>query len=207
MISWETLSLALGASFASGINLYATCATLGLLHRFEVIRLPSGIDALANPIVLAVAVFLYVVEFGADKIPYLDNVWDVIHTFVRPGAAAVLAFAAVGDVPEVWRWSAGLLAGTVALTSHGAKATTRAAVNASPEPFSNIMLSLAEDGLAIFVAWMAATHPYLTVVLVAVLLVLCVVLLVTLTRFLRAAFRRLFGRKTAEPVASRAAPV
>ena len=132
---WDALSLALGASFASGLNLYATCATLGLLHRFEVVQLPAGLEVLAHPVVLGLAIFLYLVEFFADKIPYVDSLWDAAHTFIRPAAAALLAFSAMGDVPEAWRWGASLLAGGIALTSHGTKATTRVAVNASPEPF------------------------------------------------------------------------
>ncbi len=195
---WDALSLALGASFASGLNLYATCATLGLLQRFGVVQLPAGLEVLAHPAVLGLAIFLYLVEFFADKIPYVDNLWDAVHTFIRPTAAAVLAFSAMGEVPEAWRWGASLLAGGIALTSHGTKATTRVAVNASPEPFNNWLLSLLEDGLAIFLAWMAAAHPYLTLGIVLVLLVLCVLVLVTLFRFFRFAFNKIF-RRGAQP--------
>jgi len=189
----QTLGFSLGTSFASGLNLYATVAALGLLHRFDVIHLPAQLDILAHAVVLGVAVTLYVVEFVADKVPYVDNVWDVIHTFIRPPAAAVLSYTAWGNVSEPWRTAAALLAGTVALASHSTKASTRAATNASPEPISNWLLSLSEDGAAVFLAWMAATHPVATLVLTAILVVLCVYITVRLFRFLRWLVRRVFG--------------
>lgn len=180
----EYLGFVLGTSFASGLNLYATVAVAGLLHRFEIAALPPGLDVLAHPLVLGLALALFVVEFLADKIPWVDTGWDAIHTFIRPLAAAVLAFGAVGGVSEPWSIGAALLAGSVALTSHGAKASTRAAANTSPEPVSNWLLSLAEDGVAIFLTWMAATHPMITAVIVAVLLVLAVLLIRTFYRYL-----------------------
>ena len=130
----QTLSLALGAGFSSGLNLYATVATLGLLQRFGVVHLPASLQALGHPWVIGIAAALYLVEFFADKIPYLDMVWDFVHTFIRPPAAALLAYAATGGAGAEWRWGAALLAGGVALTSHGTKASARAAVNTSPEP-------------------------------------------------------------------------
>jgi hypothetical protein len=190
MSGLETLGLALGASFASGINLYATVATLGLLHRYEVVHLPASLDVLAHPIVLGVALALYVIEFVADKIPYVDNVWDVLHTFIRPPAAALLSYTAFGDVSEPWRLSAALLAGSVALASHGGKASTRAAVNASPEPFSNWLLSLGEDGLAVFLVWLAVSHPLITLILVAVLVGVSVLVVVKLFQFVRGVWQR-----------------
>src|SRR5207249_9461984 len=116
---------------------------------------------LPHAVVIGVALFLYAVEFFADKIPYGDTAWDTLHTFIRPPAAAILAYAAVAGVPEPWRIVAALVAGGVALTSHGTKATTRAAVNTSPEPISNWVLSVGEDGFAIALAWLAAAHPLL----------------------------------------------
>jgi hypothetical protein len=140
-------------------------------------------------------VALYLVEFVADKIPYVDNIWDLIHTFIRPPAAALLAYSALGTVPETWRWAAALLAGGVALTSHGTKASTRAAINASPEPLSNWGLSLLEDGLAVFLTWMAVTHPWLTVGLVLLLVCVSLYVMVKLFSFLRRLFRRVFSRE------------
>ncbi len=188
-----TLGLALGAGFSSGLNLYATVATLGLLERFGVIHLPPALQGLSHPWVLATAVILYVLEFFADKIPYVDTVWDAVHTFIRPPAAALLAFSAAGAAPAEWRWGAALLAGGVALTSHGTKASARAAVNTVPEPFSNWVLSLGEDALAVWLTWMATVHPIATTVIVVTLLALSAYILFHLFRFARRAFQKLFA--------------
>jgi hypothetical protein len=189
----ETLGLALGAGFSSGLNLYATIATLGLLERFGVIHLPPSLHGLSHSAVLGIAVVLYVLEFFADKIPYIDTAWDVIHTFIRPPAAAFLAFSAAGAAPAEWRWCAALLAGGVALTSHGTKASARAAVNTTPEPFSNWILSFGEDALAVWLTWMATVHPVATTVIVVALLALSAYLLFHLFRFARRACQKLFA--------------
>jgi uncharacterized protein DUF4126 len=173
----QTLGLALGAGFSSGLNLYATVATLGVLQRFGVIHLPAPLAIVAHPIVLGAAIALYIIEFLADKIPFVDTVWDTIHTFIRPPAAAVIAFGASASAPPEWRWAAALLAGGVALTSHSTKASTRAAVNTVPEPFSNWALSIGEDLLAVWLTWFTTAHPIATIVIVVALLVLCAVLL------------------------------
>lgn len=188
-----TLGLALGAGFSSGLNLYATVATLGLLQRFGVIHLPPALQGLSHPWVLAIALILYVLEFFADKIPYVDTVWDAVHTFIRPPAAALLAFSAAGAAPAEWRWGAALLAGGVALTSHGTKASARAAVNTVPEPFSNWVLSLGEDALAVWLTWMATVHPIATTIIVVTLLALSVYILFHLFRFARRAVQKLFA--------------
>jgi Domain of unknown function (DUF4126) len=189
----ETLGLALGAGFSSGLNLYATIATLGLLERFGVIHLPPSLHGLSHSAVLGIAVVLYVLEFFADKIPYIDTAWDVIHTFIRPPAAAFLAFSAAGAAPAEWRWGAALLAGGVALTSHGTKASARAAVNTTPEPFSNWILSFGEDALAVWLTWMATVHPVATTVVVVALLAFSAYLLFHLFRFARRALQKLFA--------------
>ncbi|PYT78989.1 MAG: DUF4126 domain-containing protein [Acidobacteria bacterium] len=187
----QTLSLALGAGFSSGLNVYATVATLGLLERYSVIHLPASLWALTNPWVIGVAAALYAAEFIADKIQYFDTMWDFIHTFIRPPAAAFLAYAAAGGAGAAWRWGAALLACGVALTSHGTKASTRAAVNLSPEPFSNWTLSFGEDIFAVWLSWLASVHPVATVIFVAMLLVLCVFLIYHLFRFARRAIDRM----------------
>lgn len=187
----QTLSLALGAGFSSGLNLYATVATLGLLQRFGIVHLPASLQVLAHVWVIGFAAGLYLIEFFADKFPYFDTIWDFIHTFIRPPAAALLAYAAAGGAGAEWRWGAALLAGSVALTSHGAKASARAAVNTSPEPFSNWTLSLGEDVLAVWLSWMANAHPTATTIVVLALLVLCVFLLYHLFRFARRALQKL----------------
>ena len=192
----ETLGFALGTSFASGLNLYATVAAAGLFQRFGIIQLPDSLQVLANPFVLGIAVVMFVVEFIADKIPYVDSVWDVVHTFIRPPAAALISYSAFGHVPEEWKITAALLAGGVALTSHGAKATTRAAANTSPEPISNWTLSALEDVLAVFLAWMAAEHPILTAAIVVVLVILAVLLIWKLIGYVQVLRDRVRAWKT-----------
>jgi len=189
----QTLGLALGAGFSSGLNLYATIATLGLLERYGIIHLPGSLQVLSHPWVLGIALSLYAIEFLADKIPYVDTVWDAAHTLIRPPAAALLAYGATVAAPAEWRWSAALLAGGVALTSHSTKASTQAAVNTSPEPFSNWLLSLGEDALAVWLTWMATVHPTATIVVVAFLIALAGFLLFHLFRFLRRSLQRLFA--------------
>jgi uncharacterized protein DUF4126 len=181
----ETLGFALGTSFASGLNLYATVAAAGLFQRFGVVQLPDPLQVLANPFVMGIAIVLFLVELVADKIPYVDSVWDAVHTFIRPPAAALISYSAFGHVPEEWKVGAALLAGSVALTSHGAKATTRAAANTSPEPISNWTLSVLEDGLAVFLTWMAATHPVVTAGVVVVLVIIAVFIIWKLYGYLR----------------------
>ena len=189
----ETLGLALGAGFSSGLNLYATIATLGLLQRFGVIHLPASLQVLGHPWVLGIAVALYAIEFLADKIPYVDTVWDAIHTLIRPPAAALLAYSAAVAAPPEWRWGAALLAGGVALTSHGTKASARAAANMSPEPITNWSLSFGEDVLAVWLTWMATAHPRATIVVVMLLITFAGFLLFHLFRFLRRALQRLLA--------------
>jgi len=186
----QTLSIVLGAGFSSGLNVYATVATLGLLQRFGIIHLPEGLQVLSHPLVLGIAGVLYVLEFLADKVPYIDSIWQAVHTFIRPPAAALLAFGATGAAPEPWRWGAALLAGGIALTSHGTKASARAAANMSPEPLSNWALSFGEDILAVWLTWFATAYPTMTIIVVAVLLVLSLFLLYHLFHFLRRALRK-----------------
>jgi len=187
----ETLSLVLGTGFSSGLNLYATVATLGLLERFGVIHLPDKLQILAHPAVLSLAITLYIAEFLADKIPYIDSIWQAVHTFIRPPAAALLAFSVTASAAEPWRWGAALLAASIALTSHGTKASARAAANMSPEPLSNWALSFGEDLLAVWVTWFATAHPTVAVIIVAALVIVCLFLLYHLFRFLRRTFRKL----------------
>src|SRR5688572_4798849 len=186
----ETLGFALGTSFASGLNVYATVAAAGIMQRLGLVTLPESLQVLAHPIVLGLAVTLFVIEFIADKIPYVDSAWDAVHTFIRPPAAAVLSYSAFGNVSEEWKLGAALLAGSVALTSHSAKASTRAAANTSPEPVSNWVLSFVEDAAAIFLSWLAATHPVLTGVIVVVLVVIATFVIWKLFGFFKRAVRR-----------------
>jgi hypothetical protein len=198
----ETLGFALGTSFASGLNVYATVAAAGIMQRLGLVQLPDTLQVLAHPIVLGLAGTLFIIEFIADKIPYVDSAWDAVHTFIRPPAAAVLSYSAFGSVPEEWKLGAALLAGSVALTSHGAKASTRAAANTSPEPVSNWALSLFEDGLVVFLVWMAAEHPLLTAGLVILLLILAVLLIRKLWRFARQLGERFRNRSKTQPTST-----
>jgi hypothetical protein len=198
----ETLGFALGTSFASGLNVYATVAAAGIMQRLGLVQLPDTLQVLAHPIVLGLAGTLFIIEFIADKIPYVDSAWDAVHTFIRPPAAAVLSYSAFGNVPEEWKLGAALLAGSVALTSHGAKASTRAAANTSPEPVSNWTLSLFEDGLVVFLVWMAAEHPLLTAGLVILLLILAVLLIRKLWKFARQLGERFRNRSKTQPTST-----
>jgi hypothetical protein len=193
MSGLESLGFSVSTAFASGLNLYATVTVLGLLQRFHIIHLPGALTVLSHPAVLAVAIAFYAIEFVADKVPYIDTIWDAIHIFIRPPAAALMTYAAFGDVPEPWRVAGGLLAGGIALTSHGTKASARAALNTSPEPFSNWIASLSEDGMAIFLGWMAARHPILAIGIVVSLLAISVCLLIKLAKFLKRVFHRFAG--------------
>jgi len=172
------------------LNLYATVAAAGLFQRFGVVQLPEPLHVLANPVIIGIALTLFVVEFIADKIPLVDSAWDAVHTFIRPPAAALIAWSSFGSVPETWKIGAALLAGTVARTSHGAKASARAAVNTSPEPFSNWALSLGEDAVAVTLSWLAAQHPYITALVVVVLVIIAVIVIWQLLGFFRRSVAR-----------------
>lgn len=190
----QILGFIFGTAFASGLNLYATIAVLGLLERFAGVHLPGSLVILGNPFVITAALLLYLVEFVADKIPFVDHAWDILHTFLRPFAAAVLAYGATTSIPQEWRVLAALLAGGIALTSHGTKASARVAVNTSPEPFSNSIVSVAEDAVAISLAWIATAHPYVAAILVTLLVTLCLFALLKFFGIARKLIRRFTHR-------------
>ena len=181
-----TLGTALGAAWTAGINLYATVAALGLIQHYGLVsRLPGGLDKLDNWWVIGIALFLYVVEFFADKVPYVDTVWDALHTFIRIPAGAVLALAATTDLDPTLRIVATLLGGGLALSTHGTKATVRAAANVSPEPFTNWALSLSEDALAIAAVFLAVLHPLVILVLIPAFVIVLIWILPKVLRRLR----------------------
>ncbi len=186
-----TLALAMGSSWVSGIRLYAAVAMLGLLGRFAHLRLPGDLAVLTNWWVIGVALCLFVIEFFADKIPYLDSTWDVIHTFIRIPAGAVLAAAAFGDFDRKVQVVALLMGGGLALSAHGTKATARAAINLSPEPFSNIVVSLVEDAVAIISIVLAYLLPIVLIILVTGFLVVSLILLPKILRLLRGGYVRM----------------
>src|SRR5215471_16896267 len=144
----DVIGTLLGVSFASGLNLYATVLAMGILSRLGVLHLPSNLEVIGSTPIIIVAAVLYGVEFLVDKVPFLDSFWDGMHTIVRPAAGAFLSYSMVGHVDPTWQVLAALLGGSVALTSHAAKASTRIVTHASPEPFSKWILSLTEDGVA-----------------------------------------------------------
>jgi hypothetical protein len=187
----NTLALAMGASWVSGINLYAAVATLGLLGRFASLKLPGELGVVTNWWVIGVALGLYVIEFFADKVPLIDSAWDAIHTFIRIPAGAVLAAATFGDFDKGIQLIAFLIGGGLALSSHGTKAATRAAINTSPEPASNIVASLTEDVVAVGSIILAWLYPIAVIVLVVVAVVVSMVLVPRIVKYMRAAILRL----------------
>jgi uncharacterized membrane protein len=183
-----TSGVAMGAAWLSGVKLYASVLTLGLLQHFGLASLPGELRILGQWWVISVAGLLFLVEFVADKIPVVDSAWDAVHTFIRVPAGAVLAAAAFGQFDNRVRLLAFLLGGGVALTSHGTKAAARLAVNASPEPFSNIALSVLEDAGSIGLSLLAAFHPVVTLTIVAVFVLLGVLIVRKLARGIRGLF-------------------
>ena len=171
---FSTLSLALGTAWTSGINLYATVTVLGLLQKFGATKLPGGLDALDNWWIIGVAGGLYLIEFFADKIPYVDSVWDVVHTFIRVPAGAIVAYAATNQLDNSIYVPAALVGGGLAFSSHGTKAALRVGANMSPEPVSNWLLSLVEDVVAFVGAVLAVFAPVIiTGVLIVFVLFFC----------------------------------
>ena len=192
----QILGLAMGSAWTAGINLYATVAVLGLLQHYGLARLPGSLQALDNWWVIGVALALYVVEFFADKVPYVDTVWDAVHTFIRVPAGAALAAAATSDVSPAVQVVALLLGGGLALSTHGTKATARAAANVSPEPLTNWALSFAEDVIAVGAVVLAVLHPVVILIVIAVFLVALAWVLPKVVRRIRrmlSAARAFFG--------------
>jgi hypothetical protein len=192
----QILGLALGSAWTAGINLYATVAVLGLLQHYKLAHLPGSLHVLDNWLIIGIALALYVVEFFADKIPYLDTVWDAIHTFIRVPAGAVIAAAATSDIDPAVQVVAILLGGGLALSTHGTKATIRASANVSPEPVSNWILSLGEDVIAVGAVVLAVLQPVVILVVIAVFLVFFAWILPKVVRRIRrmlAALRAFFG--------------
>lgn len=191
-----TLGRTLAFSFASGINLYATVAILGLARHFGWVELPDQFAVFDNPWVIGIAGFLFLVEFVADKVPWLDTVWDGIHTAVRPLGGALVAVATLGEADPMLQGGVALLGALTAGSSHFAKAGTRAMVNASPEPFSNWFISLVEDVLVLALATVALSHPLLALVLC---LALFVAIALSATFIIRAIKRRFLRPPPATP--------
>lgn len=206
----KTIALTMGVAWASGINLYAAVLVLGVLGASGNMVLPPGLEVLSNPLVLAAAGLMYVVEFFADKIPGVDTAWDVLHTFIRIPAGALLAAEAVGNVDPAVSLAAGLLGGLVSASTHAGKAGARALINTSPEPFTNSIASLTEDAAVFGGMWLAVQHPGLFLVLFVLFAVLLAWALPRLWRGIKivaAKVRAFFAGETFVPSAGvRAGP-
>lgn len=186
----QLLTIAAALGWASGLRLYAVLFFVGLAGYTGAIELPAGLQLLAHPVMLASSGFMLAVEFFADKIPGVDTLWDVAHTLLRIPAGAALAAGVFGADQATWATAAALLGGTLAATAHVAKATTRAAVNTSPEPFSNIGLSLLGDAAVPASLWLAWSHPFVFLPVLLVALAVMGTLIWVFARFLRALWRR-----------------
>jgi hypothetical protein len=186
-----TLGTAMGSAWLSGINLYATVLTLGVLQRLHWVKLPGGLEVLGDWWILGLAGGMYLIEFVADKIPAVDSAWDAVHTFIRVPAGAILAATAFADFDPGVKMAAMIVGGGIALGSHGTKAATRLAANTSPEPASNIALSLGEDVVAFGSAILMAFFPVVMIVIVAIFLILAIWLVPKIIRALRRLLARL----------------
>ena len=189
LLSNQLASLVLAVSFSAGINVYLTVAVLGLLVRYGALTLPASLHAVANWYVIAACAVLFVIEFIADKIPLFDLVWNALQTFVRVPVAAVLAYGATLQLAPGMQLVAAILGGAIALAAHSGKIAARTAVSHSPEPFSNVALSVGEDAFVVFLTWFASRHPGWAAGIVLIALGVILVLVRTVFRSVRALFR------------------
>lgn len=186
--SHEILAMVVGASFAAGLNVYATVATLGLIARAGWVQMPPALHPVENWWVIGAALALFAIEFVADKIPAFDLIWNALQTFVRVPVAALLGWAATAQLSPQAQMLSATLAGVIAMAAHGGKFAVRAAVTPSPEPISNAALSVGEDVAAIGLTWFATTHPYIAAGIAVVLVVITILAI----RLVIRAIRRLF---------------
>ena len=185
-----TLGRTMGFSFAAGINLYATVAILGLASRYNWVSLPPQYEAFDKDFIIATAIGLYVIEFIADKIPWFDSVWDTIHTAIRPVGGALIAVTTLGDASPTTEVLIALMGGTLAAGTHFSKAGTRALANTSPEPFSNWILSLTEDGFVVMLGLIALKYPVIAAAVVVVGVIVIAMFAAILVRAIRKRWAR-----------------
>jgi len=183
------IAIVIAGSFAAGLNVYAAVATLGLLGKFEVMSLPPALLLLQNEWIIGACAVLFVIEFFADKVPAFDLIWNALQTFVRVPVAALLSWFATAPLSTEEQIVAATVGGAIALAAHGGKMAVRTAVTPSPEPASNILLSLGEDFLAVFLVWFAVSHPYLAAGLVVALLIAIVLVVRMVLKAMAALFR------------------
>jgi Domain of unknown function (DUF4126) len=184
----QTAALIAATSFAAGLNVYATVATLGLLARAQLLRLPPSLHLIESWPVIVICGVMFAIEFFADKIPAFDLVWNALHTFVRVPVAALIAYGAAAQLSPAAQLASAVAGGAIALAAHGGKTAARAAVTPSPEPFSNSALSVGEDVVAVGLTWFATTHPFIAGAITLVMLIGIIYLI----RFVVGAMRRLF---------------
>ena len=202
----DLAGLVVAVSFAAGLNLYATVATLGLLAHAGLVDLPSGLHLLTSWWVIAASGVLFAIEFFADKIPAFDLIWNALHTFVRVPAAALLAYGATSQLSPEKQLLAALAGGAIALAAHGGKTAARVAVTPSPEPVSNFALSAGEDTLAVFLTWLATQHPIAAALIVAAFLAAILVVMRWIVRAMTWALKNLFPGVTTERAENEPAP-
>jgi len=191
----NSLGVLMGGAWGSGVNLYMTTAGLGIAHRMGWLTLPGSMETLANPLVIGIAILLYAVEFVADKIPFVDSAWDTVHTFIRPVGGMALGYMAMADVGPAIQYPVAILTGSIALDSHLTKATARAAINTSPEPFSNSVASVTEDASVFGVMYLIIKHPIIAAILVILFVLFSIWFLKTMFRFIK----KIFGKSGAKP--------
>lgn len=196
----SSLGFLLGSSWASGINLYLTVACLGIAQRMEVIQLPGNLEILSHPLVIGVAVVLCLIEFVADKVPYVDSTWDAAHTFIRPVGGLAIGYMAMNGMDPAWQTATALVTGTVAFNSHITKATARAAINTSPEPVSNSVASVTEDAAVVGVLYLVSQHPVIAGILVVIFILFSVWFLKTMFRFVKKIFSKKSSAASPDPI-------
>jgi hypothetical protein len=191
--NFTSLPLLLGGSWASGINMYMTTAGLGIAHRMGWLTLPGQLDTLSHPGIIGLAILMYAVEFVADKIPFVDSLWDSIHTFIRPVGGGILGYMALGEATPLLQSVAALMTGSIALSSHLTKATARIAVNSVPTGIGNSVASVTEDAGVFGVLYLIVKHPIIATIVVVALIIFSIWFLRIMFRFLRKIFA--FGKK------------
>ena len=198
MDALSNIGLLLGSSWATGVNMYLTIAGLGIADRVGFVDLPGNMDAISHPLIIGAAILMFAVEFFADKIPVVDSAWDSIHTFIRPVGGAMMGYMAMAEMGPIAQIPVALLTGTVAADSHLTKATTRVAINTSPEPITNSVASVTEDGLVIGVLYLVAKHPIIAGISVIAFIIFSVWFLKIMFRFVKKVFKFLSGNNKEE---------
>ncbi|MFC1510405.1 DUF4126 domain-containing protein [Candidatus Omnitrophota bacterium] len=198
MEQMNMLALLLGGSWASGVNLYLTTAGLGIANRFGWVDLPGQMDSLSHPGIIAAALVLYAIEFFADKVPFVDSAWDSVHTFIRPLGGVAMGYLATTEMGPALQYPVALLTGTIALDSHLTKATSRVAINTSPEPFSNTVASVTEDVSVAGILFLIMRHPIIATVIVVIFIFISIWFLKVMFKFLKKVFSK---REPEKPVA------